>query len=129
MLAHLAGYNVTITGVDFTQTDSSAFCRFSSSAGGSPAPSITPATWGVSNTASSNNSTASLECTVPARPQGLHHIDVSLNGGADYTQGSVDLMYYNAPSLVSLQPSEASHRGGMTVTVFGVGFLADTTRL
>ena len=55
--------------------------------------------------------------------RGTVAVEVSMNGGADFTGSGVEYMYEQGIRISGLRPSEGrADKGGQTVTVIGEGF-------
>jgi len=84
-------------------------CRF-----GSQVVSAFGASW---------QSSTLVTCVSPSSTQGQVAVEVSMNGGVDFTKGGIVFMYEQGIRIVELRPSEGrAGKAGQIVTVMGQGF-------
>ena len=101
------GRLVTVYGAGFLPGE--VACRF-----GSQVMPVSGATW---------LSSTHVTCTSPPSMRGTVAVEVSMNGGADFTGSGVEYMYEQGIRLSDLRPSEGrAGKAGQTVTVVGEGF-------
>ena len=101
------GRSVSVFGVGFLRGE--VVCRF-----GSQVMPVSGAAW---------LSSTHVTCTSPSSMRGTVAVEVSMNGGADFTGSGVEYMYEQGIRISGLRPSEGrADKGGQTVTVIGEGF-------
>ena len=101
------GNIVTIFGENFKRAPSLS-CRFDSASTKTHMPAMF-----ITN--------SQIRCTAPSNTPATVQIFVTVNG-FDFSVGFIEYRYDALLRLYSLLPSYGSHRGGMTVTVFGMEF-------
>ena len=98
---------MSVFGVGFLRGE--VVCRF-----GSQVMPVSGAAW---------LSSTHVTCTSPSSMRGTVAVEVSMNGGADFTGSGVEYMYEQGIRISGLRPSEGrADKGGQTVTVIGEGF-------
>ena len=68
-----------------------------------------------------------IQCMSPARDIGATQLEVTHNGGAEYTSSGTLFSYWPSSEILSVDPVSGPIAGGTLVTVVGHG-LRDTTR-
>ena len=64
-----------------------------------------------------------IQCTTPRlRPGSPVSVEISANGGIDYTSSGLALTVYPRFTVLSTYPNEGPMRGGMNLTVLGTNF-------
>ena len=106
-----SGTLVNIKGSGFNVKNAVYICRFSGSG-------IFMFVEGIYS-----NSNTSIQCIVPYHSQSVAmKLDVSLNGGADYTDSAVQFQYRRPLRLVSFVPKTGPENGGTVVQITGAHF-------
>ena len=102
----VGGTSVTLAGSGFTATSAVRF--------------------GTTAAATATYVTASqLRCVSPSvGVSGRMDVDVSNNGGTDYSASGVPFLYYNTPSVTAVRPAAAPLAGNYTVTVQGSNYVS-----
>ena len=117
------GTPVVITGTDFMLPpgelggeagSDSLRCRFSAMPGSAAdALGTVPAVW-VDGT---------VTCVAPPGSAGYVSVDVSFNGGVDFTNDAVQFRYLPTPSVLAVSPSAGAASGGSVLRVHGASFV------
>jgi hypothetical protein len=109
------GTRITVQGEGFTPRG--MVCRFKPVDGGKGRPEIVLAT-GVAPDGSS------LICTAPTQRQsGAWTVEVSANGGTDFTAQELKFRFYAQPHVFAVAPVRGPETGGTWVSVRGFGFV------
>ena len=111
--ASLGGLEILVTGTGFTSVDYDAFfmCRF-----------VREDNSGFvsSNAVIQNNHT--MSCVVPPQRKSVVYLEVSLNGGTEFSLG-VPLQIYEAPQISSVKPKYAFAEFDTSIYVRGSNFV------
>jgi hypothetical protein len=71
-------------------------------------------------------STTEVRCIAPARSVGVHVVEVSTNGGVDFSTSRVNLTYVLPTRVFDLSPVLGPETGGTEVAVYGAFFVASS---
>ena len=103
----MGGTNVTVVGVgfDIASANTSVVCLFGGKQGTHSAGLIV--------------SGSHILCTAPAHAAGVVTLDISMNGGLDFTDSGVEFTYHVPVRIDSFSPRFGPESGGTVVHIYG----------